>query len=365
MPEVSPIEYFLGFIILITVLVFVHEWGHFIVARMFNTKVDVFSIGFGREIFGWTDKKETRWKVCWLPLGGYVKFHGDATAASTPMDDLDDYDEEERKVSFHHKPLWQKALIIFAGPAINFVFAIFVFAALAISAGVPGTDPIVGGFTPDSAAEAAGIEIGDRILRVDRQNISEFSELPPILDANGSGELSFVLDRGGETVTIPVRPNQRDAINAEGKPVQVYRIGIFVASRDVGVFEGLQLGNQRTWNLVGLITQSISGIISGTESFDQLGGPLSIAQVSGQALASGLQSFALLLAFISISLGYINLVPIPLLDGGHLLFYAIEAIRGRPLSVREFEIAAYAGIFLILLLLFAVTWNDIGRLASG
>ena len=350
------------FLLLLSILVFVHEWGHFIVARLFGVKVETFSIGFGRELFGWTDKKGTRWKICWLPLGGYVKFYGDASAISNPAKMLSKIPEIERDRCFHYKPVWQRFLIVLAGPAINLVFAVFLFTGLFAAVGEYVAEPVISEITPDSAADAAGFQVGDRFLEVNGNTIETFNNIRPIVAMRGGEETLFVIERDGRIIELVATPEKVVEKDPLGNDISIGRLGVSSTSmikREYNIFEAFAAGTKRTYTTFGLMLETIGRLITGSVSIKELGGPIKIAQFTGYSASLGLWSFISFMALISVNLGLVNLLPIPLLDGGHLLFYSIEAVKGSPISVKAQEMAAMIGLAFVLGLLFVLTWNDL------
>jgi regulator of sigma E protease len=352
----------IAFVCALGPLVFIHEMGHYLVARWFGVGAETFSIGFGREITGWTDKRGTRWKVGWLPLGGYVKFIGDDHAASAPGD-LSSLTPEERDRSFHHKPVWQRFLIVLAGPVSNFLLAIAIFMVFFASFGAPSSPPVVGEVQAGSAAATAQLEPGDRILSVSGRDTPTFEELR-----------SYVVLRPGETVSIRFQREQevRDVRLTLGTDVekdrfgQSYKRGLLGVTPAGVVFEPvptLSLVPEATTYVVKLTRTMLDAlwqIITGRRSVKELGGPLKIAQVAGQQATLGLVAFVSLVALLSINLGFINLLPVPMLDGGHLLFYGIEAVQRRPVSPQAQDWAFRGGLAFILALLLLTTVNDLG-----
>lgn len=355
-----------SFIVLLTVLVFVHEWGHYIVARIFGVKVETFSIGFGREIFGWMDKKDTHWKVGWLPLGGYVKFFGDASAISNPAKYLKRIAPEDRDRCFHFKPVWQRMLIVAAGPVINFLFAILLFIGFSIITGFGQLidEPVINKLVEGGAAYEAGFEPGDRLAFSDGQEITTFEELRNLVVKSPGKELTFEVLRGEEWISISVVPAPTEITYAGGQKVIEGRLG-FEANVGHNVLTGIAVGTAFTYDVTLQFFEFFGKIFQGEVALDDLGGPVKIAQVSGQAAAQGVPTFIYIMGFISINLGIVNLLPIPLLDGGHLLFYSIEAVKGKPISVRAQELASMIGLAVVLGLLFILTWNDLNLPGLG
>ena len=353
-----------NFLLLLTVLVFVHEWGHFAVARYFGVKVDVFSIGFGRELFGWNDKKGTRWKICLLPLGGYVKFFGDANETSGKAEGLDEMSEADKAVSFHHKPLAQRAAIVAAGPLINFAFAIIVFAGLYMTMGEPYSSSEVSAVSDGGAASVAGIEAGDRIVAIDGAEITRFDQLQTIVGLNTGQSLAVDVERAGEILEFSVQPQKTSLEDRFGNSFEVYRIGIQsgpIEVMELGVFQSVVRAVTHTGELTKMMLISVGQMISGMRSLDEMGGPLKIAQFTGQSASLGIISFISFMALISINLGLVNLFPIPMLDGGHLMFYSLEAIKGSPVNEKVQELSFMLGFALVIGLMLLLTWNDLGQ----
>jgi regulator of sigma E protease len=353
----------LPFLLILTVLVFVHELGHYWVARRCGVRVDVFSVGFGRELFGYTDRNGTRWKFSLIPLGGYVKMFGDANAASMPDNQAGDLSEAEKAVAFQYKTLAQRSWIVAAGPLINFIFAIVIFAVLFSTMGQPFTPPMVGDVMPDSPAEAAGFQPGDRVVGIDDTEIERFEDLIRIVSMNPEKQMIFRVDRDGEEVSFPATPARVVADDGLGNEQEIGRLGIQGGGMEFvqhGVATAIWRATKETVVISGTTLQAVYQIITGQRSFRELGGPLRIAQISGQVAERGIVPSIILIAILSINLGLINLFPIPMLDGGHLLFYAIEAVRGgRPLGERAQEYGFRIGLALVMTLIAVVTWNDL------
>lgn len=353
----------LPFLIILTVLVFVHELGHYWVARRCGVRVDVFSVGFGRELFGYTDRNGTRWKFSLIPLGGYVKMFGDANAASMPDNQVGDLSEAEKAVAFQYKTLAQRSWIVAAGPLINFIFAIVIFAVLFSTMGQPFTPPMVGDVMPDSPAETAGFQPGDRVVGIDDTDIERFEDLIRIVSMNPEKEMLFRVERDGEEVSFPATPARVVADDGLGNEQEIGRLGIQGGGMEFvqhGVATAIWRAAKETVVISGTTLQAVYQIIIGERSFRDLGGPLRIAQISGQVAERGFVPSIILIAILSINLGLINLFPIPMLDGGHLLFYAIEALRGgRPLGERAQEYGFRIGLALVMTLIAVVTWNDL------
>jgi len=367
---IDVIIYVSSFLAMLSILVFVHEWGHFIVARMNGIRVDVFSIGFGPEIWGRTDKKGTRWKVSYVPLGGYVKFFGDASEASTPGDSLDKMSEEEKKVSFHHKKLYQRAAVVFAGPFANFIFAILILATFFYAYGQVDTPAVVSSVVEGSAAEEAGLQAGDVIVAVDGSEIKRFNDVRIEVLYSAGESMNVDVLRGGEIVNLILTPRLtkivRDGepvLDDDGKPLELYQIGVQNAEKTVirehNLTSALWAGVLETRVIVVQSLRGIRQMIVGTRSVKELSGPIGIAKIAGESAKRGIDFWIRVMALVSISLGMINLFPIPMLDGGHLLFYGFEAVLGRKLSERTQEYGFRIGLVFILGLMMLATFNDI------
>ena len=352
----------LAFLLVIGPLIFVHELGHYFAGRWFGVKAETFSIGFGREIFGWTDRRGTRWKVGWLPLGGYVRFKGDMNPASTPSDEWLALPPAERRETFQAKKLWQRFIIVAAGPLTNFLFAILVYVALFASYGVPRTPPVVPAVSPGSPAAEAGFRPGDRIVAIDGRAVDRFEDFHRTVLIHPGEPLRFRLERGGEPVELVAAPRaivQRDRFGNESR---IGQMGVAIPPKVIVQVPPQQVVGaaiEQTAETVRMMVVTLGQLISGTRSLEEMGGPLKIAQFSGQQASLGWLDFVLFVSLISINLGFINLLPIPLLDGGHLLFYAIEGVRRKPLKPEAQEWAFRTGLAVLLALMIFVTLNDL------
>jgi regulator of sigma E protease len=353
----------IAFLLVIGPLIFVHELGHYWAGRIFGVKADVFSIGFGREILGWTDRRGTRWKVAWMPLGGYVKFAGDMNPASAPTPEWLSLPAEERNKTFQAKPLWQRFIIVAAGPVTNFILAILIFAGFFLAFGEPRTPPVIQAVMEQSAAAEAGLQPGDRITSVAGRPVERFEDVARIVGIRPGEELAIDLVRGGEAMTVTATPHVDVLRDRFGNTMQRGLLGISPTDRviePVPVTHVLGAAGRHTWDVVVMMVDTMGQIITGRRSVKELGGPLKIAQYSGQQAVMGWLPFLEFMAMISINLGFINLLPIPLLDGGHLFFYLLEGIRRRPLPAQAQEWAFRSGLALLLSFMIFVTLNDLG-----
>ena len=360
----------LSFLIALSVVVFVHEFGHFYVARRNGVRCETFSIGFGPELFGRTDKHGTRWKFSAIPLGGYVRMFGESDAMhaveggkDAPEGEPRELTPEERAVSFQHKTLGQKSAIVFAGPAVNLLFAIAVFWVMFILVGRPITEPIIGTVMEGSAAADAGLMPEDKIMAIDGSLVDRFEDIQNIVQIGNGAQLSLTIERSAAELNITLTPRAVDGKDPFGNAQRRYLIGITPSGQtrvtDLGPVAALGVAIGQTYEIIEGTAIAVSQIVSGERGTEDLGGPIRIAKFSGQAAKTGAAGFILFMAILSINLGIINLFPVPLLDGGHLLFYAIEAVRGRPVSEQAQEWGMRMGLALVVALMVFVTWNDI------
>ncbi|NNC53941.1 MAG: RIP metalloprotease RseP [Erythrobacter sp.] len=361
----------MGFPLLLGPLVTLHELGHYLVGRWFGVKAEAFSVGFGKELFGWTDKRGTRWKLCALPLGGYVQFKGDMDPASIPHpDQIEKATPQERDGSFHHASLWKRALIVFAGPAANILITLAIFASFFAFYGKPvAEDPtqtnIVRSFAEESVARDAGLREGDRIVAIDGEEVIEFQDIQDRVLMYPGRTIEMQIERGNETLEIPVTIGDVTETDQFGNESRIGRIGVYsngLAFEEVGIVESMGLAVTQTGKLVDMMVTGIKQIIVGDRSVKELGGPVTIGKFAGEQLSLGPLAFINFAALISLNLAFINLLPIPALDGGHLAFYAAEAIRRKPLGPRSTEVAYRAGVALVLALMVFVTFIDIAKL---
>lgn len=352
----------LAFVAVIGPLVFVHELGHYLVGRWCGVKAEAFSIGFGPEIAAWVDRGGTRWRIGALPLGGYVRFKGDMNAASQTDPAWLEMPAAERAQSFPAKPLWQRAAIVAAGPAINFLFAILILAAFAFIHGESRTPAIAGQVQPGSAAAAAGIQAGDRIVSLNGREMATFDDIRLFAQIRPGEPVAILLERSGRQVEKQGRIGSVEEGDGFGNKVRIGRLGIAPGEpvvEPVSLWRAPVVAIKHTGQIIRTMVETLGQIIGGGRSVKELGGPLKIAEVSGQAATLGLESFVFFMALISINLGFINLLPIPMLDGGHLLFYGVEAIQRRPVSARVQEWAYRSGLAVLLAMMMLVTFNDL------
>jgi regulator of sigma E protease len=363
----------LPFIFVLSIVVFFHEFGHFIIARLCGVRVMVFSIGFGPELGGFNDRHGTRWKISAIPLGGYVKFFGDENAASVPETTrLETMDAGERAESFFFQPVRKRSAIVVAGPMANFVLAIVIFAGVFMIYGKQSMSARVDTVQADSAAAAAGFQTGDTVLAINGKPIEDFAEMQRVVSESAGESLDVKVDRKGTQLVLKATPALKEVKDNFGN---VHRIGILGISRSmdaddmkfqpVSPPQAVWMGVQETWFVIDRTLSYIGGVIVGRESADQLGGPIRIAQISGQVATIGFVALIHLAGVLSVSIGLLNLFPIPLLDGGHLLFYAIEALRGRPLSERAQEVGFRIGLAVVVMLMIFATFNDIVHLTTS
>ena len=351
-----------SFLFILTVIVFVHELGHYLVAKLNGVRVEVFSVGFGPELFGVNDRSGTRWKFSLLPLGGYVKMFGESSAAKSP--DAPEMTPAEKAVSFHHKRVGQRAAIVAAGPIANFVLAIVILAAMFSTVGQPFTPTDVGAVQAGSAAERAGLLPGDAIRAIDGSRTERFEDVQRIVRMNPDVPLRMTVERDGRQLTLTATPQRSELTDRFGN---TERIGLLGVSRTGNAYArhdpatALWRATQETYRMTVFTLQAVGQIIDGSRSAEDLGGPIRIAQMSGQVAEGHIADVFWFLAVLSINLGLINLFPVPMLDGGHLLFYGVEALRGRPLSERIVENGFRVGLGLVLTLFVFVTYQDLMR----
>lgn len=359
-------DYLVPFLVVLTILVFVHEMGHFLVARWNGVRVETFSIGFGPELIGWTDRRQTRWKISAVPLGGYVKFMGDADPTSqTDQDAVAAMSAEERAGCFAAKSLGQRAAVVAAGPGANFLLAWVLMAALFMTAGQPFTPARVDQVLPDSAAAEAGLRAGDEIIAIDGTRVERFEDMVRIIALNPGHPLDIRIRRDGAEQVLTATPRVMELEDRFGGRSQVGRLGVaYTGGKEVAVHDPLTAlwrAADEGWNQVVATGRALGQIVTGVRPVDDLGGPIRIAQVSGVLWKDGIETVVWLIAILSINLGLVNLLPIPMLDGGHLLFYAYEAVRGRPPSPRMVDIGFRIGLAMVAGLFVLTTFIDLRR----
>ena len=361
-------NYIIPFLILITIVVFIHEYGHYYFAKKYGVGVTDFSIGFGKEVFGWNDRSGTRWKICWIPLGGYVKFFGDRNVFSEAeqQDVINNYSNEDRNKLFILKPLYQRSLIVAAGPLANFVLAIIIFIIINMIAGKDMTPAIIAEVQKDSPAFVAGMKKNDKILSIDNRKVESILDVSTFINISTSETIDFLLLREKLEIFINVKPNVVNGKDSLGNSVKRKMIGIKLSplnneykKEPLNLSQSIYYSFKEVWFVTTTSLSYLFKMISGAADTSQLGGPIKIAKITGQVSEYGLIPIFNVMAYISISLGLINLFPIPMLDGGHLMFYLVEKILGRPLSQKTQEGFFRIGLFLLFSLMFFVTFNDL------
>lgn len=350
------------FLCMLTVIVFFHEMGHFLMGRLFKVPIDAFSIGFGPELLHWTDRHGTRWRVALLPLGGYVKFHGDGDPASMTRADAG---TSVRGRTMQSQEVWKRALIVAAGPAVNFLLAIVIFAGLFSLYGRAVTAPVIQTVSAGSPAQAAGFLPDDRLIQIDGAPLDSFEELKRLVQNNDGEPMRFLVNRAGQTITLQVTP-RREVIDSPFGPARTKLLGIGADAANThvvryGPLQALQEGAVQTWQVVEGIGGFMKRLVIGHESADQLSGPAGIAKVAHTAALLGIDYLVQITAIVSVSIGLLNLLPVPILDGGFLMFFAYEAIRGKALSERSMEIGFRIGLSLIATLSIFALYNDLVR----
>ncbi len=356
----------LAFILVLGPLVVLHELGHYLAGRAFGVRADAFSVGFGKELWGRTDRRGTRWKLSAIPLGGYVQFAGDMNAAGQTDPALQNADQAALRGTFPGAKLWQRAIIVFAGPFTNFLIAVLIFAGFAMAYGIRVTPPIVGGFSSQSAAQAAGLQIGDRITAIDGSPVGDFADVARKVLLYPGKTIVIAADRQGTALTLPVTLASQTETDGFGGSSTRGMLGISSVQpelRQVGPGRALAVGVGDSVTAIKMTAIGLGQIITGDRSTKEMGGPVKIAQYSGQTMSLGWAAMILFAATISINLAFINLLPIPVLDGGHLAMYAAEAVRRRPLDARSQEWAFRAGLAFVLALVVFVTFNDLASLS--
>ena len=354
----------LFFIAAIGPLIVIHELGHYWVGRWCGVRAETFSIGFGRRIAGWTDKRGTEWKIGWMPLGGYVRFAGDSNAASTPNDEWKQLPEAEQQDVLQAKSVWKRMAIIAAGPAANFIVAILIYMGLFAAYGEIYTPPVAKGVTAGSAADRAGFKAGDRIMSINGREMSRFDDMIDYISIRPGQLMTIDLERAGKPVSITVAPSEDQLVSRFGTKMRIGRLGLEATmpkQRAVPLLNLPGTAVRQVSRVVRSMADGLGQIIMGYQSMKELGGPLMIAKMSGEVATMGWVAFLGFVALISINLGFINLLPVPMLDGGHLFFYTIEALRGKPVALWAQEWAYRTGFLLLMGLMLFVTINDLAR----
>ncbi|RWL81318.1 MAG: RIP metalloprotease RseP [Mesorhizobium sp.] len=356
------------FLFVLTVVVFVHEMGHYLIGRWCGIGVKAFSIGFGPELVGFNDRRGTRWKLCAIPLGGYVKFVGDmnATSSQPSAEELESLTDAEREVAFHTQPIWKRAATVVAGPLFNFLLTIAVFTVLFSLYGRPVLEPTVAQVTAGSPAEKAGIQPGDRFVKVDGSKVETFADVQRLVSGRAGDAITFTMLRDGKEIAVTATPEPMEQQDALGNKIKVAVIGV-VNNAELGQPRlisytpagAVVAAVEETGHVIERTGQFLQRFALGREDKCQLGGPIKIAKMSGQAAKLGFEWLVQLVAFLSVGIGFLNLLPIPPLDGGHLLFYGVEAVIRRPVSERMMEMAYRTGLFLVLGFMGFVFWNDL------
>ena len=362
------LSYILPFLLLILVVVFIHEYGHYYFAKRYGVGVTDFSIGFGKEIFGWNDKSGTRWKICWIPLGGYVKFFGDRNVFSQADQEkiLEKYDANERKKLFVLKPLYQRALIVFGGPLANFLLALVIFFSIYTFIGKDFTSAVINEVQKDSPAMLGGLKENDIILEIDGNEVKSIMDVSKFITLSISDVIDFKVKRSYDELFLKVKPKIILSEDNLGNKINKRIVGIKLGPYNneinhvkLGPAQAIYHAAYEVYYVSISSLKYVGGMIIGKADTSQLGGPIRIAKISGQVAEFGILAFISMMAYISISLGLVNLFPIPMLDGGHLMFYAFEKILGRPLSQKTQEGFFRIGMFLLLSLMFFTTFNDL------
>ena len=360
------LHYLLPFICILTVLVFVHEFGHFWVARRAGVKIEVFSIGFGKELLGFNDKYGTRWKFCLIPMGGYVKMFGDKTAASNSDDELiNSLSAEEQKMAFQCKNIWQKVAIVIAGPAANYLFAALIFTAFFSYYGYPSANSVITKILPDSPASRAGIEPGDIVISINGQAVRNFNDIMNAMALNMGDDLTLVFKKHDELIAKQIKPKQMITKDILGNDVTSYKLGIMtehVVLERQNIFAAMGLAVNECYQMSVMSLRAIGQMIIGKRSAKELGGPIKIAQYSAKSSEEGVSSLIWFMALLSVNLGFINLLPIPVLDGGHLLIYLVEVTVGKKIASKMQNYGFQIGIILLIMLTMFVTFNDLNSL---
>ena len=362
------LSYILPFVVLILIVVFIHEYGHYYFAKKYGVGVTDFSIGFGQEIFGWNDKSGTRWKICWIPLGGYVKFFGDRNVYSQAdhKEILEKYNEEEQKKLFILKPLYQRTLIVFGGPLANFLLALVIFFSIYTFVGKDFTPAVINEVQKESPAMTGGLKQNDIILEIDGNKVESIMDVSKFITMSTDEIIDFKVKRSYDELILKIKPNIVPGEDNLGNKLNKRIVGIKLGAYNneinhvkLGPAQAIYHAAHEVYYVGVSSLKYIGAMIFGKADTSQLGGPIRIAKISGQVAEFGVLAFISMMAYISISLGLVNLFPIPMLDGGHLMFYAFEKVLGRPLSQKTQEGFFRIGLFLLISLMFFTTFNDL------
>lgn len=355
-----------SFFIVLSVIVFIHEFGHYFIAKLCGVKIESFSIGFGKELIGFNDKSGTRWKLSVLPLGGYVKMFGDASAAfTTDVEAIERMSASERALTFHHKPLYKKAAIVAAGPLFNFVLTIAIFTFFIMTTGLPSAEPVVGDVMMNSPAQEAGLRPGDRIMRINADKVTSFNDISYLISTNLGTPVALLVERGAQELNITLTPKETEDDDGLGNKIKHPLIGIKSAEikyQNAGLIKALEESARRTYMLCASTLKVVGQMLTGKRGAGDLKGPIGIAQLSGQATDKDFHTTLWLIAILSANLGLVNLFPIPLLDGGHLTYYALEAFRGRPVAQKLQEYGFRFGFAILAALMAFTVINDLRKL---
>lgn len=351
-----------GLVVVLSIVVFIHEYGHYIFAIKCGVKVEEFSVGFGKEIWGKTDKRGTRWKVCWVPLGGFCKFFGDDDAASTKQSKIKELSEEDKQNTLLYKNIWQRIAVVIGGPLFNFIFAIFIFTLFFNIRGIQRFEPIVASLVENSPAEKVGILPNDKVIKFNNRNIKKFSEIQEELLLNTKTNVDLVIERNGEKIIFQISPEKKQSKDTFGNDIETSAIGIISKKskfQKLNIFYASVEAVKYTYNLSASTLKALGQMIIGQRSLKQLGGPIKIAKYSGKSMKNGFASLFWFVALISANLGLMNLLPIPALDGGHLFFYIVEIARGgKSISEKNQERALKVGFSILITLMIFSTLND-------
>lgn len=358
----NSLSYIIPFLIVLTILVFVHELGHFLVARYNGVKVEVFSIGFGKELFGFTDKHGTRWRFALIPIGGYVQMFGTMDAASTFNKKMP---KKDQPYAFPYKRVGQRAAIVAAGPIANYLLAVIIFCIVFLAYGYQYTSPTISQVVEGSAAQTQGLKTGDLIKSIDGKDINRFQDIQRTILLGLGKPMNVVVERQGKEKQLSIKPEMKSYMDNFGNPREMPVLGIVsgeIKTEKVSVISAVGHAFQKVYEITADTIRALGQVIIGARGTDELGGPIKIAQLSKETAKGGLQSFLHFIAILSVNLGLINLFPIPVLDGGHLVFYSMEALRGKPLNQKLQSQGVYIGFALLMALMVFVTWNDLAQM---